>query len=379
MAASDTLVTKMNTIDILRLLEHFGVRENEVSYGNDSIIFPTICHNELVNNPSHKLYYYESSKRFYCYTNCKAMNVFEFIINVYQARGIKVSFSQAYTLLDGIVRNRMKFGFAVITNPTAPKGKKIDKNWENQLTVYNPHVLECFTQQPRYLAPWLSENIDYDILQEFGVRYDMIRNRIVFPVLDHTGRLVGIKVRNFNQEDIDGHRKYMPLWHNQELYSYPKMMVLYGLYQNKKNIKATKEAIVFESEKSVLLYGSYFTRNRAVAIGGSSFSIYHGLILKQLGVEKITLALDNDWDEDGDKNYGLKKMLKEGFKIKDLGFDVDIVYDWEHNFLGNKDAPIDKGRAIFAKIYRDRRNINNFQREEEDGTDEVPTEDENQL
>lgn len=209
--------------------------------------------------------------------------------------------------------------------------------------------------------------------------YDMIRNRIVFPVLDHTGRLVGIKVRNFNQEDIDGHRKYMPLWHNQELYSYPKMMVLYGLYQNKKNIKATKEAIVFESEKSVLLYGSYFTRNRAVAIGGSSFSIYHGLILKQLGVEKITLALDNDWDEDGDKNYGLKKMLKEGFKIKDLGFDVDIVYDWEHNFLGNKDAPIDKGRAIFAKIYRDRRNINNFQREEEDGTDEVPTEDENQL
>ena len=286
---------------------------------------------------------------------------------------------EVYPLLDGIVRNRMKFGFAVITNPTAPKGKKIDKNWENQLTVYNPHVLECFTQQPRYLAPWLSENIDYDILQEFGVRYDMIRNRIVFPVLDHTGRLVGIKVRNFNQEDIDGHRKYMPLWHNQELYSYPKMMVLYGLYQNKKNIKATKEAIVFESEKSVLLYGSYFTRNRAVAIGGSSFSIYHGLILKQLGVEKITLALDNDWDEDGDKNYGLKKMLKEGFKIKDLGFDVDIVYDWDHNFLGNKDAPIDKGRAIFAKIYRDRRNINNFQREEEDGTDEVPTEDENQL
>ena len=66
----------MNTSDILRLLEHFGVRENEVSYGNDSIIFPTICHNELINNPSHKLYYYESSKRFYCYTNCKAMNVF---------------------------------------------------------------------------------------------------------------------------------------------------------------------------------------------------------------------------------------------------------------------------------------------------------------
>jgi hypothetical protein len=89
--------------------------------------------------------------------------------------------------------------------------------------------------------------------------------------------------------------------------------------------------------------------------------------------------MDNDWDEDGDKDYGLKKMLKEGFKVKDMGFDVDIIYDWEHEVLGNKDAPIDKGRATFAKMYRDRRNINNFQREEEDNTNEVSTENRDEL
>jgi hypothetical protein len=39
----------------------------------------------------------------------------------------------------------------------------------------------------------------------------MVRNRIIFPVIDHLGRLVGIKVRNFEEKEIEEHRKYMPL------------------------------------------------------------------------------------------------------------------------------------------------------------------------
>jgi DNA primase len=188
------------------------------------------------------------------------------------------------------------------------------------------------------------------------------------------GRLVGIKARNFNIEDIEAHRKYMPLWYNKELYNYPKMMVAYGYYQNQKVIKKAKEVIVYEAEKSVLKHGSYFTQNKSIAIGGSSFSIYHAWILKQAGVEKIILALDNDWDEEGNKDYGLKKMIKEGYKIKDMGFDVELIYDWSGELLDNKDAPIDKGRQIYSKLYRERKNITEFANEatakEEDG--EIP-------
>ena len=364
MNTSDILLSKLTTSDILRLMEKLGVPETMVRYGNDCLIFPTICHNELVANPSHKLYYYESSKRFYCYTNCKAMSVYNMIINAYQAKGIKISFAQAYSILDSVVDDRMKHGFAVIEPPTVHKAKEITEDWPNELTVYNPHVLECFTQQPKYLAPWLEEGIDYDVLKEFGVRFDMVRNRIVFPVIDHLGRLVGIKVRNFNQKDLEEHRKYMPLWHNKELYNYPKMMVAYGFYQNKSVIKKAKEVIVYEAEKSVLKHGSYFTQNKSIAIGGSSFSQYHGLILKEAGVQKIVLALDNDWDEDGDKFYGLHKMVLEGFKIQEMGFEVELMYDWEGELLGNKDSPIDRGRQIYSKLYRDRKNINEFSKEE---------------
>ena len=183
----------------------------------------------------------------------------------------------------------------------------------------------------------------------------MVRNRIVFPVLDHLGRLVGIKVRNFNEKDLEEHRKYMPLWHNKELYNYPKMMVAFGYYQNRQVIKKAKEVIVYEAEKSVLKHGSY-----------------HGDILKKAGVTKVVLALDNDWDEDGNKEYGLHKMINEGYKILDMGFDVELIYDWNGDLLGNKDAPIDRGRQVYSKLYRERKNIQEFPREiknKEDGSE----------
>ena len=285
MALETNLLNKLNTTDILRLMEKLGVPETAVRYGNDCLIFPTVCHNELSNDPSHKLYYYESSKRFYCYTSCKALSIFDLIINVYKTRGLKIEFMRAYNILDEIVSKRMKTGFAIIQTPKTLETRKVEENWETQLPVYNHHVLECFTQQPRFLAPWLDEGIDYNIMMDFGVHFDMVRNRIVFPVIDHLGRLVGIRVRNFNQSDIDAGRKYMPLWHNEELYNCPKMMVVYGYYQNQSVIKKAKEVIVYEAEKSVLKHGSCFTQNKSVAVGGSAFSQYHGEILKRANVE----------------------------------------------------------------------------------------------
>ena len=373
MAAENPLIKKMNSSDIIRLMEKLGVPESMIKYGNSSLIFPTICHNEMSNDPSHKLYYYEATKRFYCYTNCKSMSVFDFIIKVYQTRGYKIEFREAYNILDEIISKRIKNGFAILSNPKPLVPDKIEKNWEEQLPVYNHHILECFTQQPRFLDVWMSEGIDYDVLVEFGVRFDMVRNRIVFPILDRNGRLVGIRVRNFNQEDLDSGRKYMPLWHNEELYNCPKMMVVYGYYQNKAVIKKLKEVIVFEAEKSVLKYGSCFTQNKSVAVGGSSFSQYHGIILKDAGVTKIVLAFDNDYSEDGDKYYGLKKMIKEAKKIQDMGFEVEIIYDWDQEYLGNKDAPIDLGRTIYSKLYRERKKLAEVIELYEEDTNEVPT------
>lgn len=87
------------------------------------------------------------------------------------------------------------------------------------------------------------EGISFDAMDKFGIKFDMIRNRMVIPIYDDKGVFVGAKVRNFNQEDIENGRKYMPLIHNNEIYTYDKGKILYGLNFNKKNIKMQKEQL----------------------------------------------------------------------------------------------------------------------------------------
>lgn len=357
------ILDMITTSDIVQLVSKFGIPETSIRYYNNQLIMPTGCHNEIIGTAKHKLYYYEDSKKFHCYTCCGSMNPFEFVVQAYRTRGIKYSLSNAAIIIERIIQERLRDGFAIVTPPSNVK-KEIEEDWHKSLTEYNPSVMNCFSRNKKYLKVWEKEGISFDAMDKFGIKFDMIRNRMVIPIYDDKGVFVGAKVRNFNQEDIENGRKYMPLIHNNEIYTYDKGKILYGLNFNKKNIKNAKRAIIFESEKSTILYESLYVGNKAVSIGGSNVSIYQIELLKQYKVETVVLALDNDYsllpNENGeyDKYFGLYKMLKEANKLDAKGFNVEIVYDWEQSFLENKDAPIDKGREIWNKLYRNRKNFN---------------------
>lgn len=357
------ILDMITTSDIVQLVSKFGIPETSIRYYNNQLIMPTGCHNEIIGTAKHKLYYYEDSKKFHCYTCCGSMNPFEFVVQAYRTRGIKYSLSNAAIIIERIIQERLRDGFAVVTPPSNVK-KEIEEDWHKSLTEYNPSIMNCFSRNKKYLKVWEKEGISFDAMDKFGIKFDMIRNRMVIPIYDDKGVFVGAKVRNFNQEDIENGRKYMPLIHNNEIYTYDKGKILYGLNFNKKNIKNAKRAIIFESEKSTILYESLYVGNKAVSIGGSNVSIYQAELLKQYKVETVVLALDNDYsllpNENGeyDKYFGLYKMLKEANKLDAKGFNVEIVYDWEQFFLENKDAPIDKGREIWNKLYRNRKNFN---------------------
>lgn len=357
------ILDMITTSDIVQLVSKFGIPETSIRYYNNQLIMPTGCHNEIIGTAKHKLYYYEDSKKFHCYTCCGSMNPFEFVVQAYRTRGIKYSLSNAAIIIERIIQERLRDGFAVVTPPSNVK-KEIEEDWHKSLTEYNPSIMNCFSRNKKYLKVWEKEGISFDAMDKFGIKFDMIRNRMVIPIYDDKGVFVGAKVRNFNQEDIENGRKYMPLIHNNEIYTYDKGKILYGLNFNKKNIKNAKRAIIFESEKSTILYESLYVGNKAVSIGGSNVSIYQAELLKQYKVETVVLALDNDYsllpNENGeyDKYFGLYKMLKEANKLDAKGFNVEIVYDWEQSYLENKDAPIDKGREIWNKLYRNRKNFN---------------------
>lgn len=357
------ILDMITTSDIVQLVSKFGIPETSIRYYNNQLIMPTGCHNEIIGTAKHKLYYYEDSKKFHCYTCCGSMNPFEFVVQAYRTRGIKYSLSNAAIIIERIIQERLRDGFAIVTPPSNVK-KEIEEDWHKSLTEYNPSIMNCFSRNKKYLKVWEKEGISFDAMDKFGIKFDMIRNRMVIPIYDDKGVFVGAKVRNFNQEDVENGRKYMPLIHNNEIYTYDKGKILYGLNFNKKNIKNAKRAIIFESEKSTILYESLYVGNKAVSIGGSNVSIYQAELLKQYKVETVVLALDNDYsllpNENGeyDKYFGLYKMLKEANKLDAKGFNVEIVYDWEQSFLENKDAPIDKGREIWNKLYRNRKNFN---------------------
>lgn len=358
----EKILNRLTTSDIIQLVSQFGIPETSIRYYNNQLIMPTGCHNEIIGQAKHKLYYYESTKKFYCYTCCGSMNPFDFIVQAYRTRGIKYSLSNAAIMLEKIIQERLKDGFAIVEHKQ-PVIQEIEDDWHKTLTEYNIAVMDCFSRNKKYLKIWEKEGISFDTMDKFGIKFDMIRNRMVIPIYDDKGVFVGAKVRNFNQEDIENGRKYMPLIHNNEIYSYDRGKVLYGLNFNKRAIKAAKRAIIFEAEKSCLLYDSLYVGNKAVSIGGSNVSVYQVELLKKMGVETIVLALDNDYSllpkEDGkyDKYFGLYKMLKEANKLSAKGFAVEIVYDWEQEFLENKDAPIDKGREVWNKLYRNRKNF----------------------
>ena len=133
-------------------------------------------------------------------------------------------------------------------------------------------------------------------------------------------------------------------------------MNLYGLNLSKNNIKTMGKAIVFESEKSVLMYASYFgwDNNISVACCGSSLSARQIQLLKDAGAKEIIIAFDRQFQEIGDKEF--KNLTRNLTRINDkYKNDVNISFIFDMNMItGYKASPIDEGSEKFLILFKER-------------------------
>lgn len=121
---------------------------------------------------------------------------------------------------------------------------------------------------------------------ESGRRYDYFRQRIIFPIKDALGRVVGFSGRVLGE----GHPKYL---NTPETELFKKAELLYGLELAKSAIRARGECIVVEGYMDVIaLHQTGFTH--AVAALGASLSEAQAAQLGRLGVERLYLAFDAD-------------------------------------------------------------------------------------
>ena len=143
---------------------------------------------------------------------------------------------------------------------------------------------------------------------------------------------------------------------NKKMYNHPLGFNLFNLNNSKENIKILKKVIIFEGEKSPLLYASYFGQENDITVAccGSSLSSYQVDLLMNLGVEEIIIAFDKQFKEIGDEEWkGWTKKLKQIHQKYGAKVQISYIFD-KQNLLGYKDSPIDCGKEVFLKLYKER-------------------------
>ena len=348
--------------NIFDLLQEWGGDPSQDTFG---YVSSTICHNPP-GEGSRKLYYYENTGLFRCYTGCDSVfDIFELTIKV-----AKIQWDKEFDLNDAVRWIAQKFGLSG-ESVSNPEDEELD-DWkylanyeriqdiepkENSVVLkeYEKSILERFNYKVK-ITPWLKEGISQKAIEQANIGFYPGGDQITIPHFDKDGRFIGLRGRCLCAEEGERFGKYRPMKINKILYNHPLGMNLYGLNWSKDNIKLMKKAIIFESEKSVLLYGSYFgwENNISVACCGSSVSAPQIQMLLAAGAEEIIIAFDRQFQEIGDNEFQHLKtnLIKLRNKYKNF---VNISFIFDKNMItGYKSSPIDEGPEKFLQLFKER-------------------------
>lgn len=145
-----------------------------------------------------------------------------------------------------------------------------------------------------------------------GRYFDRFRGRLMFPLKDPRGNVVGFAGRTI-PPDTDKEAKYI---NTTETPIYIKGNMLYGLDVTREAIKKEKEAVIVEGEFDLLASFQAGVSN-VVAIKGSALTEGQVLLLKRY-TDQIKLALDSD--------FAGSEAARRGIEIADsAGLSVHIV------------------------------------------------------
>lgn len=352
-----------NSLTIEQIFDLLYALNAEPVLKNNIIISRTICH----GGDSHKLYYYDNTKLFRCYTQCEndTFDIFQLIIKLKENSNISFSLPQSINYVCdffGIVLERNKnfndeyeLDDWKIFNRYEKNKEKIGKDKKMEFKNFDNNIIN-FLPNPR-IIPWEEEKISKDVMEKHNIRYNPSSQSIVIPHYDENNNLIGIRERTLIKEnEIFG--KYRPMYLNGIMYNHPLGFSLYNLNNVKDNIKMLKKAIIFEGEKSTLKYASFFgvENDISVAVCGSNISTYQIDLLLKYGAEEIIIAFDKQFKEINDEEYNkwTKKLLSISKKYKNY-CKISFLFDVD-NLLKYKDSPIDEGPEIFLKLYENKLN-----------------------
>ena len=328
---------------------------------NGNLIFQSICH----GSDSWKLYYYctdiDYKKHiFHCYSRCSdSFNIVELVIRANRTQGKTITW---YKALYYIAKTTGK----IFTGESKEETKTsviTDFNWINRLqqikknkksipnlTEISENILEVFYYAPH--QDWLNDNISREALSRYEIGYYGLTNQITIPHRDMNNRLIGIRGRFLDQEDIETIGKYVPLQINGRTLSHSLGSNLYGINVTQDKIKTIKKAMVVEAEKSCMQAYSYFGEDSfVVATCGSSITRTQiKLLLNYLQVEEVIYAPDRDYHESNsyEAEVWYQKIIKRLAPLVPY-CKVTLCADSKKR-LPYKASPTDMGKDILLEL-----------------------------
>jgi len=180
---------------------------------------------------------------------------------------------------------------------------------------YSPDVWDALTQEAikNQHAEIYLEKTGLTIRNDKGKLYDRFRGRVMFPIHNFTGRVIGFGGRTLKTD------KNVPKYVNSpESEIYHKSNVLYGLFHAKKAIRDADNCYLVEGYADVLSVHQANIEN-VVASSGTSLTIEQIRLIGRF-TQNVTILYDGDAAGIKASLRGLDMILEEGLNVKVVSF-----------------------------------------------------------
>lgn len=281
---------------------------------------------------------YPETQTWYCFGCGAGSSIFDWVMHK-----DKLSFSEAVSKISSLTDTPLE---SIIESETIGVLKELKKCHDNNATIVtNRHILDWQSDyfdnfSDELPQEWLDEDMTEEALRRYFIRVDKKANRIVYPVQDSDGSLIGVKGRT----RIDAYKelgisKYM------NYFKVGNLDYFQGWCQAYPEIIRTKSVIIFEGVKSCIKSWGWGIRN-TVASETAALADGQLRLLIKTGIKDVTIGWDTDQKFQSiinDKNIKLLKKFADVYVIRDT-----------HNRLDYKMAPVDKGEDIYRKLLEER-------------------------
>jgi DNA primase len=141
-----------------------------------------------------------------------------------------------------------------------------------------------------------------------GGQYDAMRNRLIFPICDQIGRVIGFGGRRINDDDDP---KYL---NSPETLVFNKSRTLYGLNHAQRAIKRQRVAVIVEGYTDVIACHQHGVEH-VVGTLGTALTKGHATILRRL-CDTVVLLFDGDQAGQRAADRAIEVLFSETIDIK---------------------------------------------------------------